>query len=750
MDLLKILILEDVEDDTQLMLRYLKRDYQFEHLWVEDEASYIKGLKNFKPDLILSDYMLPNFDGLQALKIRNETSPTTPFIIVTGSVNELTAVECIKTGATDYVTKEHLERLNVSVRNALEQKKAIEEKRIAQQQLLESLERFRTFVENDISGDYIENDHQVLYCNPRVLDIFDFKSLDELNEFGTENLYDDPNDRKRLFDRIKKNGKVKDFEVRMHTSMGKPLYLLENAIGKFDKNGQLIEVQGYIIDITQRKLAEIEGKKSEKLFRKLSETMSAGLVIYNEEHFLFVNPMASKITEYSIDEMLNMHFWDVVHPDHVAMIKERGLKRLRNFNIETNYTFKLLTKTGKERWINFTADRIEFKGQNCAIGTVFDITREKEAEAEIRRLSTVVEQNPLSIIITDTEGTIQYVNQSFVKITGYSMEEAIGENPRILQSGKTPAEIYPELWDTISAGKVWLGEFINKKKNGEEYIEYAVISPVLDEQGKIVQYAAIKEDITERKQMEQEVLRSKEIAEEANRLKSAFLANMSHELRTPLNGILGFSELMMDASSLEETREMTQFIHESGERLLRTLRLILDIARLEAGSFKPDYQKLDIKLLLTTLVSQYTEEAERRGIKLILQPFKEKLALEADEKMMRDTLEHLLDNAIKFTEEGSVTLSVNQERIDNISYIVFHIIDTGIGISEKNQSKIFEEFRQESEGYGRTYEGTGLGLSLARKYIELLGGFIHLKSKVGVGSTFSVYIPESPKEIGHQ
>ena len=750
MDLLKILILEDVEDDTQLMLRYLKRDYQFEHLWVEDEASYIKGLKNFKPDLILSDYMLPNFDGLQALKIRNEISPITPFIIVTGSVNELTAVECIKTGATDYVTKEHLERLNVSVRNALEQKKAIEEKRIAQQQLLESLERFRTFVENDISGDYIENDHQVLYCNPRVLDIFDFKSLDEINEFGPENLFDDPNDRKRLFDRIKKYGKVKDFEVRMHTSMGKPLYLVENAIGKFDKNGQLIEVQGYIIDITQRKLAEIEVKKSEKLFRKLSETMSAGLVIYNEEHFLFVNPMASKITEYSIDEMLNMHFWDVVHPDHVDMIKERGLKRLRNLNIETNYTFKLLTKTGKERWINFTADRIEFKGQNCAIGTVFDITKEKEAEAEIRRLSTVVEQNPLSIVITDTEGTIQYVNRSFVKTTGYSMEEAIGENPRILQSGKTPAEIYPELWDTISAGKVWLGEFINKRKNGEEYIEYAVISPVLDEQGKIVQYAAIKEDITERKQMEQEVLRSKEIAEEANRLKSAFLANMSHELRTPLNGILGFSELMMDASSLEETREMTQFIHESGERLLRTLRLILDIARLEAGSFKPDYQKLDVKLLLTTLVSRYTEEAERRGIKLILQPFKEKLTLEADEKMMQDTLEHLLDNAIKFTEEGSVTLSVHQERIDNISYIVFHIIDTGIGISEKNQSKIFEEFRQESEGYGRTYEGTGLGLSLASKYIELLGGFIQLKSKVGVGSTFSVYIPESPKEIGRQ
>ena len=748
MELLKILILEDVGDDTQLILRYLRQEYNFEHLWVDTETDFVKGIREFNPDLILSDYMLPDFDGMRALKLRNDLAPSTPFIVVTGSVNELTAVDCIKSGATDYVTKEHLERLNVAVRNAMEQKKTREEKELAQKQLLESLQRFREFVENDISGDYIENQDQVLYCNKRTLEIFDFESIDELNAYGAKNLFYDASDREKFFNAIKEKGNVVEYEVSMHTSKGKPLYLMENATGKFDNDGKLIEVQGYLIDITQRKLAEQKLRKSEQLFRNLSNSMTAGLVIYNEEHFLFANPAAERITEFTEKEMLRMHFWDVVHPDHKEMIKSRGLKRLKKEEVPKNYTFKLLTKTGKSCWINFTASLIEFQGKKAALGTVFDITREKNAEIEIRKLSTVVEQNPLSIVITNTEGDIEYVNAAFKETTGYSPKEVIGYNPRILQSGKTPAERFIELWKTISGGKVWTGEFTNKKKNGEEYIEYAVISPVMDEQGKIVHYAAIKEDITKRKQMEEEVIRSKKVAEEANRLKSAFLANMSHELRTPLNGILGFSELMRESTSLEETHEMTQFIYESGLRLLRTLKMILDISRMEAGSFQPEYKKLDILTLLKEVVEHFSEEASKKDLQLKITQPQQQLFLDADEKFLQDTIENMVDNAIKFTEDGSVSLSAKKELVDGLKYVVIEVSDTGIGISKESQNKIFEEFRQESEGYGRTFEGTGLGLSLAKKYVELMGGFIRLKSKVGLGSTFSIFIPETASRTG--
>jgi len=743
MELLKILILEDVDDDAQLILRYLKREYDFKHLWVDNESDFIKGIHEFKPDLILSDFMLPGFDGMQALKLRNNLAPNTPFIVVTGSINELTAVDCIKSGATDYVTKEHLERLNVAVRNALKQKKTKEEKELVQKQLLENLQRFREFVENDISGDYIENEDQVLYCNKRTLEIFDFESIDELNAYGANNLFHHESDREKFFNTIKGKGKVIEYEVSMHTSKGRPLFLLENATGKFDEDGKLIEIQGYLIDITQRKLAEQKLRKSEQLFRHLSESMTAGLVIYNEDHFLFVNPATERITGFPAKEMLRMHFWDVVHPDHKEMIQSRGLKRLKKEEVPRNYTFKLLTKTGKTCWINFTASLIEFQGKKAALGTVFDITREKEAEIEIRKLSTVVEQNPLSIVITDTEGDIEFVNKAFCKVTGYSPKDVIGHNPRILQSGKTPKKRYIELWETITDGKVWIGEFINKKKNGQEYIEYAVVSPVMDEQGKIVQYTAIKEDITDRKRMEEEVIRSKKVAEEANRLKSAFLANMSHELRTPLNGILGFSELMRESTSLEETHEMTQFIYESGQRLLRTLKMILDISRMEAGSFQPEYKKLDVLAILKKVLEHYSEEASNKNLQLKITQTQEQLLLDADEKFLEDVIENMVDNAIKFTDDGSVSLSARKELVDGANYVVIEVSDTGIGISKESQNKIFEEFRQESEGYGRTFEGTGLGLSLAKKYVELMGGFIRLKSKVGLGSTFSIFIPET-------
>ncbi len=744
--MLKVLILEDVREDKELMLRHLKRNFKLTHQWVENESDYRKVLSDFKPDIVLSDYSLPQFDGMQALKIRNQEAPLTPFIVVTGSINEQTAVECIKSGATDYVMKEHLDRLHVAVRNALEQKKTREKKELAQKQLVESLERFRKFVENDISGDYIEDEHEVIFCNRRILEIFDFESIEELNTYGTKNLHVSQAKHDEIIDAIKKNGYVKDYEIPMKTSKGKPLVILENAFGEFDESGNLIQIQGYLIDITERRKAEDELKKSENLFRGLSENMAAGLVIYNEEGFLFVNPAATQIAEFTEKEMLGMKFWEVVHPDHRELIKIQGMQRLKNKEVQKNYNFKLLTKTGKTRWINLTAGHIEFKGKQAAIGTVFDITRLKTAEFEIKKLSTVVKQAPLIIVITDIDGNIEYVNQAFINTTGYTLKEVKGQNPRILQSGKTPKEVYPRLWDTIISGKTWVGEFINKKKSGQEYIEYAVISPVMDGQGNILRYAAIKEDITHRKQMEAEVLRSKKIAEEANRLKSAFLANMSHELRTPLNGILGFSELMMDAETVEETREMNHFIYESGQRLLRTLRLILDISRLEAGSFQPNYQPVEILPVVQKVIQLFQGEIDTTNLQIRNSCSIEHYSIETDEKFLSDTLEHLIDNAIKYTPEGSVTISINKKTENEIPYAVIDITDTGIGISKENQKTIFEDFRQESEGYGRTYEGIGLGLSLAKKYVELMNGFIRLKSKVNVGSTFSVYIPESPMQ----
>ena len=741
MNRLRILIVEDIPADDKLLRFELGREFDFDAVTVDNESDYKKALSSFHPDIILSDYNLPSFSGMKALAIRNAQCPITPFVIVTGSINEEIAVKTIKAGASDYVTKEHLMRLNVAVKNVLEQRKILEAKLKAERELHRSLEQFKKFVEYDISGDYIENQSKVLYCNQKVLDIFEFDTLEQLNAYGSKNLYDNPEDRKKFEDAILTKGRIENFEVRMHTRTGKPLVILENAFGEFDEKGHLIQIQGYLIDITRRIAAEEKLKHSENLFRSLTENTSAGIVIYNQERFLYVNPAVTRLLGYSADELKKKFFWDVVHPLDRAVVKERGLKRIRQEKVPERYRFRIQTKNGETRWIDFTAGYILYEGQKAGLGSLFDVTKEVLATEEIKLLSTAVSQSPLSVVITDLKGDIEYVNGSFVQITGYTPPEVRGKNPRILQSGQTSPETYKNLWHHLTNGKPWRGEFINKRKNGDLYYEYAVITPIKNEKGQVIRYLAMKEDISIRKKLEKELKLAKEKAEEANRLKSAFLANISHELRTPLNGILGFSELILEMEDTDAIREMSGYINESGQRLLRTLDMIIAISRLDSETYEFKEEGIDVIDIFRKIYEKKREEAERKNLQITFHTEIENLYMISDRNVISDALEEIVDNAIKFTNEGEVKLSVSKVTKDDTDYALCRIKDTGIGISEKNQQSIFEDFIQVSTGYGRKYEGNGLGLSLAKKYIERIGGFLQLNSEEGKGSEFMVYIP---------
>ncbi len=741
MDKLKFLLIEDSPEDVVIIKRQLEKEFQVEIKLAEDESEYKKLLDEFCPDVILSDYFLPHFDGLKALKVRNEICPTVPFILISGAMNHEIELSTIKSGVSDFLIKDDLLRLNFAVKKALEVKKINEEREWAEKKLEESLHRFRSFVENDISGDFIGNYEQIIYCNPRLLEIFGFRSLEELNAFGVKNLYDDISQRNGVWEDLKKGKKIENRELRMHTRDGKPLFILENAFSERDEKGNILQVQGYLIDITPQKEAESSLIDSQSKFRTLMESTAAGIVIYDSEKFLFSNPAMCRLLGYTEEEMLQMNFWDVIHPDHRELVKQRGKARIARNEVPAKYSFKVVTKAGETKWIEFTAGAFQFQGTPAAIGTVYDITALKEAEFEIKKLSVAIEQSPLSVVITDTDGAIEFVNKAFEDETGFTFSEIKGKNPRILQSGKTPPEVYSDMWKTISSGKMWKGEFINRKKDGTEFIELAIISPVIDHLGNIVRYTGVKRDITEEKKMAKQLLEEKAKVEEANRLKTAILTNMSHELRTPLNGILGFSTLIKDAESLEEVKEMTSYINESGQRLLRTLNLIIDVSRLEAGNFTPDFQELEIYSLIDQIVEKYKPDASQKKLSIIFEKQEEKKIVKADVKFLNDIIENLLDNAVKFTNEGNIKIEIHDKTTKNKKYTVIEVSDTGIGISEKNQKLIFHEFQQESYGYGRVYEGIGLGLSLAKKYIELMGGKITVKSKVGEGSTFSVYLP---------
>ncbi len=368
-------------------------------------------------------------------------------------------------------------------------------------------------------------------------------------------------------------------------------------------------------------------------------------------------------------------------------------------------------------------------------GTQRDVTALKKSEQELIKLSSAVEQSPVSIVITDLDGKIEYVNQKFTEVTGYSFEEAIGNNPRILKSGDKPKEEYQELWETIKSGKSWTGEFHNKRKNGELFWESALISPIVDKFGNIRYFLATKEDITEKKEMINDLVIAKDRAEESDRLKSAFLANMSHEIRTPMNGILGFSGLLKDPGLTgEKQQKYIKIIEKSGERMLNIIQEIMDISKIESGQMDVNYKETNINKLIESIFNLEKLNADVKGINLSFKnslPAKETI-IKTDSEKLYSILTNLIKNSIKYTDNGSVEFGFK-----NLGKALeFYVKDTGIGIPSARQEAIFERFVQADIPDIQARQGAGLGLAIAKSFVEMLGGKIWVESEEGKGSTF--------------
>jgi len=374
----------------------------------------------------------------------------------------------------------------------------------------------------------------------------------------------------------------------------------------------------------------------------------------------------------------------------------------------------------------------------------------KRAEEELRILSRAVEQSPASIIITDTEGKITYVNSKFTEITGYTPNEVLGQNPRILKSGELSSHYYQEMWQSIVIGNEWFGEFHNKKKNGELYWELVSISPIFDTNGIITHFLAVEEDITNRKQTELELINAKEKAEESERLKSAFLTNMSHEIRTPMNGILGFAELLKEPNLTgAEQQEYINIIERSGVRMLNIINNIVDISKIEAGLMDIHMKESNVNEQIEYIYTFFKPEVEDKGLKLCYKnglPTKDAI-IGTDNEKVYTILSNLVKNAIKYTDEGSIEFGYKiVETIHELPLLEFYVKDTGIGIPKERQKAIFERFIQADITDKMARQGAGLGLTIAKSYVEMLGGKIWIESEEGIGSTFYFTLPYNGKQ----
>lgn len=511
-----------------------------------------------------------------------------------------------------------------------------------------------------------------------------------------------------------------------------------------------------LIDVSERVQYEKRIKINEEKYQSIINNVKEYIyrVEYNNGAVVsaYHSFMREIITGYSQEDYnKNSNLWaDMIHPEDKEKVLNYFKNLPKNNNIKT-IEHRIICKDGSIKWVSNTSG-VEFNSEGKKIaetGYIIDITEKKEMEEKnlktldvLEQLSFAVEQSPNSIVITDINGTIEYVNAKFTQITGYSKQEAIGNNPRILKSGDQTTDYYNNLWDSLKEGKEWRGEFHNKKKNGEYYWELASISPIRNTNGEITHYIAIKEDISERKKFEKELVEAKIIAENATQAKSDFLANMSHEIRTPMNAIIGMTNLLIDTKLTTEQKEYANTIYNSADVLLSLINDILDLSKIESG--KLTLEKIDFNLIdaVESSIDLVALSAAKKGIEIISYiDAKIPSFIKGDPVRIRQILINLINNAVKFTNDGEIEVNATLvEENENSFLIEFNVRDTGIGIKEEDLPKLFQSFMQVDSSTTRKFGGTGLGLSICKQLVRLMGGELSVESDYGYGSTFSFYI----------
>ena len=521
-------------------------------------------------------------------------------------------------------------------------------------------------------------------------------------------------------------------------------------IPQYEKIGAIISQIGVLTITNARKYSELEKTRmeliiSEEHFRTMFDQAPLGIALVNslngEIHD--VNPKFAAITGRTREEMRTINWKNITHPDDL----QEDLDNMARLNAGEIKGFKMNKRYIKPDrtivWINMTIEPItvEDKTKPFHLCMIEDITQRKQAEDELRKFSLIVDQSPVSIVITDIKGNIEYVNPKFTQITGYSFKEAIGQNPRILKSGETPSNEYKQLWDMASSGNEWFGELHNKKKNGELYWEAARISAIKNDWGAITHYLAIKEDITQRKQAEDALKTSEANLREANATKDKFFSIIAHDLKNPFNSILGFSYYLVEQvqeKNYEGIEEYAQIIQNSSQRVFDLLMNLLEWSHSQTGRMQFNPENFELVELINDVNELLSDSAQQKSI-ILSREIPLNIPVVADKAMISTVLRNLISNAIKFTHPGG-KIVVSTEPKEGEWLVA--ICDNGVGIKKEAIEKLFRIDETYSTTGTNNEEGTGLGLILCKDFIEKHGGKIWVESEEGMGSKFCFTIPK--------
>jgi hypothetical protein len=573
----------------------------------------------------------------------------------------------------------------------------------------------------------------ILYANPTLAKMFEY-SHEEIYKISAYDLFLKKEDRDSEI-RLLIETSVKEItkEQSLKTKSGKTITVKGTINVIRDINGSIDYFDGILEDITEQKKAKEALQESQDRYKVLTNLTVEGIIVHENGIIKDINPSALKITGYTAEFIIGKNILDYIHPNYTKLAKSK--LRTRQSGI---HEIIIICADNTNLTVEIEANNVFINNKEYRVVAFRDITKRKTVEKEILTLSTAIKQSPVSVIITDIKGNIEYVNPKFNEVTGYSNQEVIGKNPRILKTEHTSSKDYQELWNVISSGNTWTGEFLNKRKDGEHYWELASISPIIDDNGNTIKYLAIKEDITERKKTEDALIKSEKELTEANATKNMFFSIMAHDLKSPIGNFLQLLNLLKDSFNDISYQEKLDYINLLIGLSSKTNNLLQDLllwAQIQMNIVDFKTSNIGLKPIINESLSIVEERANEKNITIEIETkLNDDLLIHANKDSIKTIFRNLLTNAIKFSDRKSTIKIAIINSANNCIEIA--IKDKGVGIPAGNIDKLFK-IETSFSTYGTDKEkGTGMGLILCSELIKKNGGTIRVESEEGTGSTF--------------
>ncbi len=629
-------------------------------------------------------------------------------------------------------------------------------RKLAERAVSESENRYRTLFENAPLGIYRTTPGgRILAGNPALVRMFGYSSFEELakrdlNAGGFEPDYP----RSQFMASLEEKGEITGLESAWHKQNGEILYIRENARAVRDGSGRILHYEGTAEDVTaHRRMAE-EFQKQENFVKTVLDSAQSGIIACDARGVLTLfNRAARQLFGLPSKDILPedwARFYKLYLADGKTLMKKEEIPLFRALQGEklSDVEMMVIPEHGEPRVVLTSGQPIVDSGGRRlgAVVAFHDISQRKRAEAEHLRLVTAIEQSPEAVVMTNTAGEIEYVNPAFTRITGYSRDEALGQNPRILKSGEQEPAFYQQLWATILQGKIWEGEVINRRKDGSRYTEQMSIAPVRGDAGEVTHFIATKQDVTARKQLELQLIQAQKM-EAVGRL----AGGVAHDFNNLLTIINGYAELIADRiSSGDRHRGMLEEILAAGNRAASLTRQLLAFSRrqvLEPRILDLNKVLADIEKMLHRLIGEDVEMVATLNPGLGL--------VKVDPGQVEQVIMNLAVNARDAMPAGgkllieTYSVEIDEDEARRHSnfiagkYVVVAVSDTGCGMDAETQAHIFEPFFTTKE----KGHGTGLGLATVYGIVKQSGGFIWVYSEPGVGSTFKIYFPRVEETV---